>query len=765
MTLTIGDREAGGACRGSVDGWPPSNGIVQTIALTVGGLSCAGCVRRAERALNGVPGVVQADVNLALARADVMVEPPAADSGGLIEALRRAGFEAAPVAPARDGDADGRGEESEAGRGTLRVLVVAAALTVPLLLEMGAMAGGWSVPFSPWLAAVLATPVQFWAGWRFYRGAWQAIRDGGANMDVLVALGTTAAYAYSLTLVLRNGEAAAGHLYFEASAVVITLVLLGKWLEARAKHGTTAAIRALMDLRPAQARVVRDGRERLLPVGGIRIGDSVLVRPGERVPVDGCVRDGSSAVDESLITGESLPVSKATGDPVIGGTLNGAGFLRIEATAVGADSTLSKIIRLVEAAQAGKAPVQRLVDRISGVFVPTVLALALATFIGWFAVGGGLETALVAAVSVLVIACPCALGLATPTAIVAGIGAGARSGILVKDIQTLERAHKVDCVLFDKTGTLTAGRPKVVAVHPVSGWDAAALIRLAAAVQRRSEHPLARAMENHAEVSGLDLPDPESFETRTGQGVLGTVDGRWVLLGNRDLFAAEAIDVTALVSLAQDHETSGNTSVLIAVDGVAAGLIAIADPIRVEAPEAIASLHRRGLKTALISGDAPAVAAAVARRLGVDRWIAPVRPEEKAAEVARLRADGKVVAMVGDGINDAPALAAADLGIAMAGGTDVAMETAGITLMRADVRLVEAALSLSRQTRRKIRQNLFWAFIFNIVGLPLAAAGLLNPAIAGAAMAFSSVSVVGNSLTLNRWRPWGRGGDQAVPYT
>jgi Cu+-exporting ATPase len=714
------------------------------LVLDVEGMTCAGCARRVSAALKAVPGVIDADVNPATDTASLRLAAPVGVDA-LVAAVAGAGYRAA----VRGGAAEAEPEDGARFDLEDAILAGAIALTLPFVLQMAAMALGlgWHLP--AWLQLALATPVQAIAGARFYTGSVKALRAGAADMDVLVALGTTAAFGYSL-YVMASGS---GHLYFEASAAVITLVVLGKRLEARAKRGTTRAVRALMALRPETARIERDGDAVERPVAEVRVGDVVRVRPGERVPVDGTVVEGDSAVDESLVTGESVPVDRSAGDPVIAGSINGTGHLRVRATAIGADTTLARIARLVEQAQAGKAPIQRLVDRVAAVFVPAVLVLAAVTLGGWLATGATLETALIAAVSVLVIACPCALGLATPAAIVAGTGTAARAGVLVKDVAALERSHAVDVVIFDKTGTLTAGRPKVVAVEPTAdGWEADAVLRIAAAAQALSEHPIAAAMVEAARDRGLVLPTAADFASRTGAGLTATVDGARVVVGNAALMAAEGIADGAGDRVAT-LEAAGRTTVRVAVDGRTVGLVAVADTVRPGAAEAVARLRRRGIETLLLSGDARTVAEAVGREVGVDRVLAPVRPEDKAAEVERLRAAGKVVAMVGDGINDAPALAAADLGIAMGSGTDVALATAGVALLHADPRLVPAALAVATRTRAKIRQNLFWAFVYNVVGLPLAALGLLSPAIAGAAMALSSVCVVTNALTLTRWKP------------
>jgi Cu+-exporting ATPase len=718
-------------------------------------MTCAACAGRVEKALRQVPGVITADVNLVLERAEVAATPEGADASRLVGAVEDAGYQATEHSEAAGtGGATGATGQAQdsAARRDLVLLIFAAGFTLPLVLQMLGGFAGLPWRLSPVGEAMLATPVQIVIGWRFYRGAWKALRNLSGNMDLLVALGTTAAWGFSMVMVAMQGDHAHGHLYFEGSAVVLTMVMLGKWLEARAKRGAATAIRELMALRPQSARVERNGRVRELPIDQVVVGDVVVVRPGERVPVDAVILEGESELDESLITGESLPVAKRSGDRVTGGSINGQGLLRLRASAVGADTTLAQIIRLVENAQSGKAPVQRLVDRVSGVFVPVVVALAALSFIAWLLWGGALEPALVAAVSVLVIACPCALGLATPTALVAGTGAAARAGILIRDVDALERAHRVNTVVFDKTGTLTLGRPTLLSLTPLD-IDERELLRAAAAVQAGSEHPLAGAFVDYAAERGV-APEPSSdVRSRPGLGITGRWQGRAVVIGNEALMREEGIEVEGMLQSMEEIEQAGRTAVLLAMDGRLVGLAAVADPLRPEAAEAVAELRARRIPAVVLSGDADRVAAAVGRQLGIDDVRGGVRPEHKAAAVERLRQAGRVVAMVGDGVNDAPALAAADVGIALGSGTDVAMDTAGVTLMRADPRLVPAALDVSRMTWSKIRQNLFWAFVYNVLGLPLAAFGLLSPAFAGAAMALSSVCVVGNSLLLRRWRP------------
>jgi len=727
---------------------------VEHFSFGIGGMTCSACATRIEKALRAVPGVTGADVNLALERADVTAVAGKLGKQDLAGAVTKAGYEAILGSDSEtkgEVDADFGSRQAVEIRRQLITLSFSFVLTAPLVLQMVAMAAGWPFHLPPWAEFALATPVQFVIGARFYKAAAKAVRAGAGNMDVLVVMGTTTAYVYSLYLLVTLGDAARGQLYFEASAVIITLVLMGKYLEARAKRGTTAAIRQLMDLRPATARVRRDGAETEVPVGEVAVGDIVVVRPGERIPVDGFVSSGESEIDESLITGESLPVAKTKGSSVTGGAINGTGFLALEATAVGEDSTLSKIIRLVENAQAGKAPVQRLVDRISEIFVPTVVAIAFLTFAGWMLVTGAPGDALIAAVSVLVIACPCALGLATPTAIMTGTGVAARFGILIKDVESLERAHELDAVVFDKTGTLTVGKPGIVDMHVISETETE-LLTLAASLQQGSEHPLSRAIREKAAAGALSLLPLHEFRSFTGRGVGGRVGDASVLVGNEALLNENGIDVPGGTP-AETWESEGKTVVWVAREKRTVGAIAMADTLRPESKAAIEELRNLGIKTLLISGDAPRVATEIGRQLNVDVAKGGVRPDDKADVIRELAAEGYSVGMVGDGINDAPALAAADVGIAMGTGTDIAMETASVTLMRPDPSLVAAAIDVSRSTWNKIRQNLFWAFIYNIIGIPLAAAGFLSPAIAGAAMAMSSVSVVSNSLLLKRWTP------------
>ncbi|WP_080419712.1 heavy metal translocating P-type ATPase [Burkholderia ubonensis] len=747
--------------------------------LDIGGMTCASCAGRVEQALANVPGVARASVNLATERATVHGAAPL-DPAALIAAVTAAGYRASRVAapagasgtPAMTGAPAGTKPEAAKAadadtrkrRDAIRernLVIAAALLSAPLIAPMFAAPFGVDAMLNGWLQLVLASIVQFGFGARFYRAAWHAIKARAGNMDLLVALGTSAAYGLSLWMLLRD-PMHPGHLYFEASAVIITLVRFGKWLEARAKRQTTEAIRALNALRPDRARIVEHGVERDVPLAQVRVGTAVSIRPGERVPVDGRVVSGRSHIDESLITGESLPVAKDGGDPVTAGSINGEGALVVETTAIGAETTLARIIRLVESAQAEKAPIQRLVDRVSAVFVPAILGIAALTLIGWLIAGAGAETAILNAVAVLVIACPCALGLATPAAIMAGTGVAARHGVLIKDAQALELAQRATVIAFDKTGTLTEGKPSVTAFDAV-GLPRDEALALAAAVQRHSDHPLARAVAaaHHADVAarGGATSAPVATDARAvaGRGVEARVAGRLLALGSTRW--RDELDIAvppALDARAAELERAGNTiSWLMRADAPRAplALIAFGDTVKPGARDAIAALAARGVASVLVTGDNRGSAAAVAASLGIGEVHAQVLPDDKARVIAELkRTHDGIVAMVGDGINDAPALAAADVGIAMATGTDVAMHTAGITLMRGDPSLVADAIDISKRTYRKIQQNLFWAFVYNLVGVPLAALGWLNPVIAGAAMAFSSVSVVTNALLLRRWK-------------
>ena len=720
-----------------------------TLDIGIGGMTCASCVGRVEKALRKVPGVQQASVNLATESARITYAPSDQMEARLRRAVRDAGYE--PRA------AEEAGPEDLSPWAGFAPVAVGIVLSAPLVVPMvGELFGAHWMMLPAWLQFLLATPVQFVLGARFYKAGWHALKALSGNMDLLVAIGTSAGWGLSVWLWLMTSS---GHLYFEASAVVVTLVLLGKWLEARAKRQTTAAIRALHALRPEIAHLLsKAGAESDVPVAEVLEGDRLVVRPGERVPADGMVEQGQTQVDESMLTGEPLPVAKAEGAKLTGGSINGDGRVVMAVTAVGQETVLAQIIRLVEDAQAVKAPIQRMVDQVSAVFVPVVLVIGLVTLLGWWWAGAPLETALIRAVAVLVIACPCALGLATPAAIMAGTGVAARHGILIKDAQALELAHKVDTVAFDKTGTLTVGQPRLVSFVAAPGTDEAQALTVAATLQSGSEHPLARAVQSAAQERGLAIAQPDGVRAVPGRGSEGEVGVRSYLIGSLRWMEELGVRLGGLAADVQRLQGEGAT-VSAMVERTTQGLtpvalMAFADEPKPGAREALAALRQRGLRVVMISGDNRAAALAMGQRLGLgaSEVLADVLPGDKAAKVAELKQGGHMVCMVGDGVNDAPALAAADVGMAMATGTDVAMHAAGITLMRGDVSLVGGALDISHQTVRKIRQNLFWAFAYNVAGIPLAALGFLSPVVAGAAMALSSVSVVSNALLLKRWR-------------
>ena len=720
-----------------------------TFDLPISGMTCASCAGRVERALGKVPGVQSVSVNLANERAHVEVLGQM-DPGVLIAAVDKAGY----TATLPQSETTTEANQAQRLHRERWALLLAILLALPLVLPMLVAPFGlhWMLP--AWAQFALATPVQFIFGARFYIAAWKAVRAGAGNMDLLVAIGTSAGYGLSIYEWLTAHPGMAPHLYFEASAVVIALVLLGKYLESRAKRQTASAIRALEALRPERAIRVVAGREENVAINALKLGDLVMVKPGERFPVDGEVVDGQSHADEALISGESLPVPKQPGDKVTGGAINGEGRLLVRTLALGAESVLARIIRLVEDAQAAKAPIQKLVDKVSQVFVPAVLLLALITLVGWWLYGASVETAIINAVAVLVIACPCALGLATPTAIMAGTGVAARHGILIKDAEALERAHEVSAVVFDKTGTLTSGTPKIAHLAAVDGNEDV-LLQQAGALQRGSEHPLAKAVLDTCHEKALAVADVTASQSLAGRGIAGTLNGQPLALGNRRLLEENGLSAGDLADSANAWEAEGRTLSWLIEQGAqprVLGLFAFGDTLKPGALDAVQQLKAQHITSHLLTGDNRGSARVVARALGIDDVHAEVLPADKAATVAELKKTG-VVAMVGDGINDAPALAAADIGIAMGGGTDVAMHAAGITLMRGDPRLVPAALEISRKTYAKIRQNLFWAFVYNLIGIPLAAFGLLNPVLAGAAMALSSVSVVSNALLLKTWKP------------
>ncbi|MVW74923.1 heavy metal translocating P-type ATPase [Pseudomonas xionganensis] len=726
----------------------------ENLELVIGGMTCASCAGRIERALSKQPGVLSVSVNLANERARLQVLR-GSDPQALITAVQQAGYSASRPDSAIPAEAEPQAHLLHERWALGLALLLTLPLVVPMLVEPFGL--HWMLP--AWLQFALATPVQFVFGARFYRAAWSALRARAGNMDQLVTIGTSAAYGLSLYQWAQAPTGSMPHLYFEASAVIISLILLGKYLESRAKRQTSSAIRALQALRPERALRLRDGVEQWVALSEVQLADLIVIKPGERFPVDGTVRDGQSHADEALISGESLPQPKQPGDKVTAGAINGEGRLLVETTALGAETVLARIIRLVEDAQAAKAPIQKLVDRVSQVFVPAVLLIALATLLIWLLLGAGLETALLNAVAVLVIACPCALGLATPTAIMAGTGVAARHGILIKDAEALEIAHGVTRVAFDKTGTLTSGAPRIAHLRAVDD-NSAQLLQLAGALQLGSEHPLAKAVLDACSEQQLDLPAVSHSKALAGRGIAGQVGERQLALGNKRLLEEHWLQNQVLLDEARAWEAEGRTLswlLELAPEPRVLGLFAFGDTLKEGALEAIAALSAQGIDSHLISGDNRGSVQAVAQALGIHQAHAEVLPADKAALINRLRQDA-VVAMVGDGINDAPALAAADVGIAMGSGTDVAMHAAGITLMRGDPRLVAAALDISRRTYNKIRQNLFWAFAYNLIGIPLAAAGLLNPMLAGAAMAASSVSVVSNALLLKTWKPKARSG-------
>ncbi|MGH7564153.1 MAG: heavy metal translocating P-type ATPase [Gemmatimonadota bacterium] len=747
------------------------------IELAVEGMHCASCVARVESELAAVPGVTAASVNLASETALVRALPGTAGARDLVEAIRRAGYDASVITGASREEealrADRAREERRLGRRFWVALVFTAPLVVfemiPHLFEPLGLHLGWPA-LDPWIQLLLATPVVFYSGQGFFRGAWSGLRHRSADMNTLIAVGTGTAYAYSAVATvapdLIRAAGIAPSVYFEAAATIVTLILLGTWLETRARGRTGQAIRALLDLRPDVARVRRDDGEIEVSIEDLEPGDVVVVRPGERVAVDGEVLEGRTAVEESMLTGESMPVEKGPGDEVVGGTMNRTGLIAFRATKVGADTALAQIVRLVREAQASKAPVQRLADTVAAYFVPIVIAIAIATFVVWFVVGPApsLTYAVVTAVAVLIIACPCALGLATPTAVMVGTGRGAELGILIKDAESLQKAHELDTVVLDKTGTITRGEPAVTDVLPAAGLGEAELLAVAAAVERGSEHPIGEAIVRAAESRGAGTPPAIDFEALAGQGVRASLDGREVVIGSPRLLAERDIDLADLAgetaqAVVERLADAGKTPVLVARDGELLGAIAVADRVQPGAAEAVATLRARELDVIMMTGDNPRTAEAIARQVGIDRVLAGVLPDQKEERIRALQEEGRVVAMVGDGINDAPALVRADIGIAIGSGTDVAIEAGDITLIRADLRGVVQAIELSRKTMRTIRQNLFWAFVYNVLGIPLAAGAfypwtglLLAPWVGALAMVLSDIFVMGNSLRLRTAR-------------
>ena len=736
-----------------------SSALPATTVLGIRGMHCASCTGKVERALYATPGVVSASVSLASEDALIEYHADQTDPAALRTVITAVGFEAAQREDGHD-DADQRYQQAEQAELKIKLLVSA-------VLTLGIMLGSMlRIPLlsHPLVLLLLTTPIQFWVGWQFYQGAWASARHGMSDMNTLIAVGTSAAYGYSLMAVLAPGLfgaiGQAPQVYFETAAMIITLILLGRFLEARAKGRAADAIQRLLELQPSTARVVRDGREMEIPVTHVRVGDTIAVRPGEKISVDGRIISGVSAVDEAMLTGESMPVDKQPGDSVVGATLNKTGAFTFQATRVGKETTLAQIVHLVRQAQSSKAPIQRLADTIASYFVPAVISIAMLTFGAWMLFGPepALSFAIMNFVAVLIIACPCALGLATPTAIMVGTGRGAEQGVLIKSGDALERMHAVTTVVFDKTGTLTTGQPEVTSVIAVSGSEAE-LLRLAASVEQKSEHPLGQAIVRHAQSQELSLIEVETFQATPGQGVMASVGEKTVLIGNRRFCQEHSINLSQLETEAESLAQSGKTPMFMAVNGRAVGLIAVADVLKAGALNALARIRQLGLNPVMLTGDNRRTAEAIAQQAGIAQVVAEVLPEDKAAEIARLQANGQVVGMVGDGINDAPALVQADVGIALGTGTDVAIDAADITLIRGDLQGVVTAIRLSRRTMQVIRQNLFWAFFYNAAGIPIAAGVLypffqlvLNPMVAALAMALSSVSVITNSLRLRAAR-------------
>ncbi|GJF51955.1 copper-translocating P-type ATPase [Staphylococcus argenteus] len=724
---------------------------VETVELDITGMTCAACSSRIEKVLNKMDGVQEATVNLTTEQAKVDYYPEETDANQLITRIQKLGYDAA----VKDKNKDQASRKTKELQHKLIKLIISAALSLPLLMLMFVHLFNMHIPslfMNPWFQFILATPVQFIIGWQFYVGAYKNLRNGGANMDVLVAVGTSAAYFYSIYEMLRwlSGVTTQPHLYFETSAVLITLILFGKYLEARAKSQTTNALGELLSLQAKEARILKDGNEIMIPLNDVRVGDTLIVKPGEKIPVDGTIIKGMTSIDESMLTGESIPVEKNVEDTVIGSTMNKNGTITMTATKVGGDTALANIIKVVEEAQSSKAPIQRLADIISGYFVPIVVGIALLTFIVWFTLvtPGIFEPALVASISVLVIACPCALGLATPTSIMVGTGRAAENGILFKGGEFVERTHQIDTIVLDKTGTITNGRPVVTDYH---GDDQT--LQLLATAEKDSEHPLAEAIVNYAKDKHMQLTETTSFKAVPGHGIEATIEGHHILVGNRKLMAENDISLPKHISDdLTNYEQDGKTAMLIAVNHSLTGIIAVADTVKEHAKDAIKQLHDMGIEVAMLTGDNKNTAQAIAKQVGIDTVIADILPEEKAAQIAKLQQQGKKVAMVGDGVNDAPALVKADIGIAIGTGTEVAIEAADITILGGDLMLIPKAIYASKATIRNIRQNLFWAFGYNIAGIPIAAMGLLAPWVAGAAMALSSVSVVTNALRLKKMR-------------
>lgn len=726
----------------------------EKVELKITGMTCAACSTRVEKALNRMPGIYSASVNLAAEKSAIEFNPSDISVTDIKAKIGALGYSAHNITNAAEADKEKKLRQAEISHQKFR-LIIATIFTIPLLLAMtlhvmGAMGPVAHLLLNPYLQWGLATPVQFIAGWQFYRGAYLALKNGSANMDVLVALGTSAAYFYSIANVFQNSS----ELYFETSAILITLIILGKLLEANAKGRTSEAIKALMGLQAKTARVIRDGQETDIPVEDVLVGDIIVVRPGEKIPVDGLITEGNSTVDESMLTGESMPVDKKINDEVVGATINKFGTFKFKATKVGKDTALAQIVRIVEEAQGSKAPIQRFADVVSGYFVPAVVGIAILTFAGWYFIfdPGNFSRALVNFTAVLVIACPCALGLATPTSIMVGTGKGAENGILIKGAEHLENAHRITTIVLDKTGTITKGQPEVTDIITLSELSNQEILSMAVRAEKSSEHPLAQAIVNYGKEQGVSMDDPESFTAIPGHGVKVVIDNKQILVGTRKLMRENNIEFQAFVGQIEGLEGQGKTVMLMAVEHNMVGLLAVADTVKESSAEAVEELQKMGIEVWMITGDNERAARAIAKTVGINNVLAEVLPEHKAEKVQSLKQEGKVVAMVGDGINDAPALATADVGFAIGTGTDVAIEAADVTLMRGDLNGIVAAVKLSKATMRNIKQNLFWALIYNSLGIPIAAAGFLSPILAGAAMAFSSVSVVTNALRLRRFR-------------
>lgn len=729
------------------------------VELKLQGMTCAACAAKIEKKLSKLDGVQEAPVNFATEKVVVAYDAAQVKVSQMIQLISDLGYQAERIEEVNEDQEKIRREKEI--KSLKFTLMISAILSSPLVLAMilGLLkieSDAISFLHNEYFQLIIATPVQFIIGFRFYKHAYIAIRSKSANMDVLIAMGTSAAYFFSIYnaffVPMKNDGMAMKELYFEAAAVIITLILLGKYLEAVAKGKTSEAIKKLMGLQAKTARVIRNGVEEDIPIEEVEIGEVIIVRPGEKVPVDGKIIEGNSTIDEAMLTGESLPVEKKVGDTVIGATINKFGAFKFEALKVGKDTALSQIIKMVEDAQGSKAPIQKIADQVSGIFVPAVLVIAAATFLIWYFAVGSLSLGIVSAVSVLVIACPCALGLATPTAIMVGTGIGAENGILIKGGEHLETAYKVNAVVLDKTGTITKGQPDVTDVIPLGKYSVEELIKLAAITEKNSEHPLGVAIYEKGKKALGTVKDPEKFEAIPGRGVVSEVNGLTICLGTRKLMNERSIDMGKVETFITKLEDEGKTAMLMAIDNTMEAIIAVADTVKEHSKQAIEELQRMGIEVYMLTGDNIRTAKAIAKQVGISNVLAEVLPENKAQEIEALKALGKVVAMVGDGINDAPALATADIGMAIGTGTDIAIEAADITLLRGDLRTIPTAIRLSKKTMNKIKQNLFWAFIYNIIGIPFAAFGLLSPVIAGGAMAFSSVSVVTNSLSLKRFK-------------